>query len=76
MIIFLEWCSSFVGSESGQKQSVCRIWSTTQLNTPPPTLSPPFGGKGEGGEVIEKLDGQQYTRGIENTNMTGCIFSP
>ncbi len=29
----LGWCSNFVGSESGQKQSVrlCRIWSPTQL---------------------------------------------
>jgi hypothetical protein len=28
-----------------------------------------------GGEVREKVEGQQYTRGIENTNMTDCISS-
>ncbi len=37
----LGWCSNFVGSESGQKQSVnlfnsSRIWSPTQFNTPRP----------------------------------------
>jgi hypothetical protein len=30
-------------------------------------------GKGRGaGEVREKVEGQQFTRGIENTNMTDC----
>jgi hypothetical protein len=27
------------------------------------------------GEVREKVEGQQYTRGVENTNMTDCISS-
>ncbi len=33
----LDWRSNFVGSQSGQKQSVKRLqnWSTTQLNIPP-----------------------------------------
>jgi hypothetical protein len=32
-------------------------------------------GKGERGEVREKVEGQQFTRGVENTNMTDCISS-
>ncbi len=28
-----------------------------------------------GGEVREKVEGQQLTRGVENTNVTGCISS-
>ncbi len=58
------WCGNFVDSESGQEQSVnsCRIWSTTQLNSPPPTPQPHNaclyilyvyfgkGGRGEGGQ--------------------------
>jgi hypothetical protein len=33
-------------------------------------------GKGGGvGEVREKLEGQQITRGVENTNLTECISS-
>jgi hypothetical protein len=28
------------------------------------------------GEVREKVEGQQYTRGFENTNMTDCTVSP
>ncbi len=82
----LGWCSNFVGSGSGQKQSVilysCRIWSTTQLNTPPPTATHClhkqyiyFGKEGGVGEVREKVEGQQFTRGVENTNMTNCISS-
>jgi hypothetical protein len=49
----------------------CRIWSTTQLNIPPPpTPQPPQPHTvwiycaftlGRGGEVKEKLEGQQYT---------------
>ncbi len=27
------------------------------------------------GEVREKVEGQQFTRGVENTNMTDCISS-
>jgi hypothetical protein len=62
----------------------CRIWSTTQLNTPPPTathclykLYVYFGkeeGEGREREVREKVEGQQFTRGVE-TNMTDCISS-
>ncbi len=33
-------------------------------------------GKGGGlGEVREKVEGQQFTRGVENTHMTDCISS-
>jgi hypothetical protein len=32
------------------------------------------GGVG-GGEVREKVDGQQFTRGVENTNTTDCLSS-
>jgi hypothetical protein len=33
-------------------------------------------GKGGGvGEVREKVEGQQLTRGVENTNMADCISS-
>jgi hypothetical protein len=33
-------------------------------------------GRGGGvGEVREKVVGQQFTRWVENTNMTVCIFS-
>ncbi len=55
----LGWCTKFVGSESGQKHS-CRIWSTTQLNNPPPTATHELsvytvplrweGGRGGGGQ--------------------------
>jgi hypothetical protein len=33
--------------------------------------------EGGGGvwEVREKVEGQQFTRGVENTNMTDCISS-
>jgi hypothetical protein len=35
---FFGWCSNIVGSESGQKQRVNyrRLWSPSQINTPPP----------------------------------------
>jgi hypothetical protein len=32
-----------------------------------------FGKGGEGGAVREKVEGQQYTRGVENTNYDDCI---
>ncbi len=75
----LRWCSNFVGSESGQKQIVKllqnMVYNTTQH--PPPhshTMSVYFGKGGGGvGEVRDKVDGQ-FTRGVENTNMT--IVSP
>ncbi len=58
----------------------CIIWSTTHLNTPPPpqphTVCTFTLGRGGGvGEVREKVEGQQFTRGVENTNMTDCISS-
>jgi hypothetical protein len=40
----LGWCVNFVGSESGQKQSVLlqnMVYNTTQLNTPPPPTPQP-----------------------------------
>jgi hypothetical protein len=54
----------------------CRIWSTTQLNTATAThclyiLDVYFwkeGGGGRAGDVREKVEGQQFTRGVENTN--------
>jgi hypothetical protein len=77
----LGWCSNFVGSESGQTQSVKHlqnmVYNTTQHH---PTLTPPHSHtlsvytvcllwKGAGvGEVREKVEGQQYSRGVENTN--------
>jgi hypothetical protein len=80
----LGWCSNFVGSESGQKQSVKLLQNMVYNTTQPPPPSPPathclyilcvyFGKGGRGGEVREKVEGQQFTRGVENTNMTDCI---
>ncbi len=83
----LGWCSNFVSSESIQKKNVkfLQICSTTQLNSqhPPPPPPPPathclyilYVYFGKGGEVKEKVEGQQYTRGVENTNMTDFISS-
>ncbi len=56
------------------------VYNTTQHPPPPShTLSVllyVYFGKGGGvGEVREKVEGQQYTRGVENTNMTDCISS-
>jgi hypothetical protein len=59
----------------------CRIWSPKQLNTPSPSqqyqniLYCYFGKGGGVGEVEEKADGQQFTRVVENTNMSDCISS-
>jgi hypothetical protein len=46
----------------------CRIWSTTQLNTPTPPQPHTVSifctlalGRGDGGEVREKVEGKQYT---------------
>ncbi len=36
LVIYLGWCSNFVGSESGKKQSVKLLWSTAQFNIPLP----------------------------------------
>jgi hypothetical protein len=59
------------------------VYNTTQH--PPPSHSHTLsvytvrlvweGGEGGGvGEVIEKVEGQQFTRGVENTNMTDCTI--
>jgi hypothetical protein len=32
-------------------------------------------GRGEGGEPVRKLEGRQFTRGVENANITDCISS-
>ncbi len=65
----LGWCSNVVGSESGQKQSVklMQNMSTTQLNTTPnPPLSVLYTLYVTlvRGEVREKVEGQQYTKGV------------
>ncbi len=63
----LGWWSNFVGSESGQKQSlklVQNIWSTAQFNTPPhppPPNNHTLSLEVEGGEVREKVERQQHT---------------
>ncbi len=33
------------------------------------------GGRGGGGEPVRRLEGRQFTRGVENTKMTDCISS-
>jgi hypothetical protein len=71
----LGWCSNFVGSEAGEEQNVKllqnMVYNTTQHPHPHPltaihclqilyfTLERRVGG----GEVREKVEGQQYTRG-------------
>jgi hypothetical protein len=61
------------------------VYNTTpQLNTTPPPqpltvciyglyVLYTFGKGGGVGEVREKVEGQQFTRGVENTYMTDCI---
>jgi hypothetical protein len=73
LVIFcLEWCSNFVGSESGQKQSVKlpqdMVHSTFQYPPIPPPQSHTVcifctwrGGEGEGGQRDGTVEGQQYT---------------
>jgi hypothetical protein len=60
------------------------VCNTTQHppRTPPPTATHSlhilyiyFGKEGGVGEVREKVEGQQFTRGVKNTNMTDCISS-
>jgi hypothetical protein len=55
-------CTILVGSESGQEQSVKLLQNMVY-----------FGQGGGVGEVREKVEGQQFTRRVENTNMTDCI---
>jgi hypothetical protein len=87
LVICLGWCISFVGSESGQKQIVKllqnMVYNKTQHSPPPPTATHCLytvyctftSGRARGvGEVREKVEGLQFTRGVENTNMTD--YSP
>jgi hypothetical protein len=56
----------------------CRIWSTTRPQPHTVCITVRLlweGGELGVGEVREKVDGQQFTRGIESTNMTNCISS-
>jgi hypothetical protein len=72
-----------VVTESGQKQSVKllqnMVYNTTQHHHPPTAthcmylLYVYLGKGGKGREVREKVEGQQYTREVENTNITGFI---
>jgi hypothetical protein len=70
------WWSNFVGSESGQKQSVKLLQNMVHNTIQPPPPPPPHshrlseytvhlvrrgGCQREGGEVREKVEGQQYT---------------
>jgi hypothetical protein len=75
LLVIFVWV--VVGSESGQKHSVTPaeygLQHNSTVNTPPPQshtvcfyLTLTLGR----GEVREKVAGQQYTRGVENTNMT------
>ncbi len=66
----LGWSSNFVGSQSGQIQSVKipQNMSPTGFNTPPP---PPRGRV----QSERGLEGQQFTKLVENTSMTECISS-
>jgi hypothetical protein len=84
----LGWCSNLAGSESGLKQSVKllqnMIYNTTQHPPPHPHPQPhtvciystfTLGRGGGVGEVREKVEGQQFTKGFVNTNMTDCLSS-
>jgi hypothetical protein len=79
----LRWCSNFVGSASGQKQSgkllQNMVYNTTQHHpTATHCLYIMYVYFGKGGGVVkvrEKVEGQHFTRGVENTNMTDCISS-
>jgi hypothetical protein len=80
----LGWCSNFVGSESGQKQSVKLLQNMVYHTTQHPPPQQPLTvciyytftlGRGGGvREVREKVDGKQFTIRVENTNMTDCVY--
>ncbi len=78
MCFCLGWCNNFVvlNLVKNKVLNSSRIWSTTQLNTPTPTATHclymyVYFRKGGGvGKVKGKVEGQQFTRGFENTNMT------
>ncbi len=71
--------SNSVGSESGQKESVNLLQNMFYNTTPHPPHPPKYLltlGRGSGvREVREKVEGQQFTRGVENTNLTDWISS-
>ncbi len=82
----LGWCSNFVGFESETECYTFAEYGLQHNSTPPPPLPQPhtaflyiynvrllWKGGGGVGEVREKVEGQQFTRGVENTNMTDCI---
>jgi hypothetical protein len=80
--------SNFGGSKSGLKQSVKLLQNVVSNTTQhhPTTPSQPHtvciyctftleGVEGGGGELERKLEGQQFTKLVENTIMTDCISS-
>ncbi len=80
LVFCLEWCSNFLGSEYGQKQSIKllqNMFYDTTLHPARPSPTQPHTvcmyctfslGRGGGvGEVREKVEGQQFTRGFEMT---------
>ncbi len=83
----LGWCNKFVGSESGQIESVKlmqnMVSSRSQHPPPPPshTLSVYIvfdTGKGGGGGELNQREGQMGNSSqswVENTNMSDCISS-
>jgi hypothetical protein len=73
LVICLGWCRNFVGSESGQKQSVKLLQNMVYTTIQHPPISPPqshtlsvytvhlvWGGGGVG-QREGKVEGQQYT---------------
>jgi hypothetical protein len=71
----LGWCSNFVGSESGQNQSVKLLQDMLSITTQQPLHPLPAtlclyilyvdfgkGGNGGGGEPERRLEGQQFTK--------------
>jgi hypothetical protein len=50
----------------------CRTWSITKLNTY--ILYVYFGKEGGVGEVRVKVEGQQFTGGVENTNKKAPVY--
>jgi hypothetical protein len=82
----LHWFFCFVGFESGQKRETPAEYGIQHNSTPPPPPPQPHTtvciyctfalGRGGGvGEVREKVERQQFTRGVEKTNMTDIIAS-
>ncbi len=91
LVVFLfgvikQFCRFWIQSE---KECYTHAEYGLQHNSTPTAPSPPppqlhtvciyctfTFGKGEWvGEVREKVEGQQFTRGVENINMTDCISS-